>query len=154
VRPDPGSQAEKLPAELIHRNRSLIVTPSGSRILTCPVKVADGRVKTNTWPVVSGVADGSDSNVPVQGALEKPPPVKLQLPDSVKFIVNKNARAGDGAKASPTTVNAAAVSAIRFMIITLNRPPQSRRSRRAAVDVAVTPVNFVRHDPPARYPGG
>ncbi len=38
-------------------------------------------------------------------------------------------------------------SVIRFMIVTpLDRPPR-RRSRCAAVDVTITQVNFVRHDP-------
>jgi len=67
----------------------------------------------------------------------------------VKFIVNKKlAWPGDGAKVSPMprAANANAASAIRFMIvIPLNRPPQPPRSRRAAVDVAATQGQFVRH---------
>jgi hypothetical protein len=37
---------------------------------------------------------------------------------------------------------------LRFMIVTpLNRPPQLRRSRCAAMDVAATQSQFMRHDP-------
>jgi len=58
AKPEDGSHAVELPAELIHRNRSLIA-PLGSRILTLPENVSVGKVKTSTGPDVSGFRDGS-----------------------------------------------------------------------------------------------
>src|SRR6516162_8648710 len=123
AKPEDGSHAVELPAELIHRNRSLIA-PLGSRILTFPENVIVGKLKTRTGPDVSGFRDGSvETGAPLQL-----PTVELQVPNSSKVIVK--ARAGDDEKVSPTprAANANAASAIRFMIVTpLDEAPHHRK---------------------------
>src|SRR6516165_9282478 len=145
AKPEDGSHAVELPAELIHRNRSLIA-PLGSRILTFPENVIVGKLKTSTGPDVSGFRDGS---VETGAPLQLPVPAVIEQPPFSSNIIVK-ARADANAKVSPMprTANANAASAIRFMIvIPLNRPPQPRRSRRPRRCGCSGSSQFVRCDP-------
>src|SRR5262249_22074166 len=117
AKPEDGSHAIELPAELIHRNRSLIA-PLGSRILTFPENVSAGspselkKLKTSTeW--FGGAIGFTDGSMAATMLLHVPMLI-VQPPFSSKVTVK--ARAGDGTKASPAAANAATPSANRFMI--------------------------------------
>src|SRR6266404_8441984 len=98
AKPEPEPHVEELPFGSIHRNRSLIVTPFGSRTLTFDVKVSWGKVKISTLPDVSGIRDGSGATTLLQV-----PTVELQFPDSSKVSVK--ARAGAAAQMAIALAN-------------------------------------------------